>query len=198
MSPDSKYTLSCLLVAQTPKDLPRAGMPAVHELLPRIEVNELLGNADRHLKNLGLLYRDGRNAELAPAYDLLSTCVYLGKQGHALALLPDETRKPVPRASLLTPRSLLRFSNALEIAPKDASRAVRQAARLAAQHWLEPIRPADITPRQRRVLLDRLCRHLHFRQALTALKTRPSALPGMLRRRQRQRNIKARLQQQPC
>ena len=50
--------------------LPQCGEPAVHELLRRIEVNELLGNADMHLKNLGLIYRDRQHAELAPAYDI--------------------------------------------------------------------------------------------------------------------------------
>ena len=170
VSPDSKYTLSYLEVAQTLKDLPLGGVPAIHELLRRIQVNELLGNADMHLKNLGLLYRDGHNAALAPAYDLLSTCVYLGIQGHALALLQEGSIKADPREPLLTPRSLLKFTNALDIAPKDASRAVRDVARLAAVHWLEPIGQADITPRQRRLLLNRLYKHQHIKQALTALK----------------------------
>ncbi len=35
----------------------------------------LIGNGDAHAKNFSVVYRDGR-AELAPAYDLLSTAVY--------------------------------------------------------------------------------------------------------------------------
>jgi serine/threonine-protein kinase HipA len=174
VAPENKYSQSYLAIALTLLDLPACGVPAVHELLRRIEVNDLLGNADMHLKNLGLLYRDARQAELAPAYDLLSTHVYLGTQGHALALLEeakaggkakDDHRKP-----LLTPQSVLRFTNALDIPQKQAARMLREVARLAAETWLEPIQSADITPRQRRILLDRLGAHLHIKQAITALK----------------------------
>lgn len=178
VSPEKKYSQSYLLIAQTLLDLPGCGVPAVHELLRRLEVNDLLGNADMHLKNIGLLYRDARQAELAPAYDLLSTHVYLGTQGHALALLeestpagkpqgkaPDDHRKP-----LLTPQSVLRFTNALDIPQKQAARMLREVARQAAATWLEPIQAADITPRQRRALLERLGSHLHIRQAINALK----------------------------
>ncbi|MES2510999.1 MAG: type II toxin-antitoxin system HipA family toxin [Pseudomonadota bacterium] len=174
VSPENKYSQSYLAIAQTLLDLPACGVPAVHELLRRIEVNDLLGNADMHLKNLGLLYRDARRAELAPAYDLLSTHVYLGTQGHALALLEErktdgkggeDHRKP-----LLTPQSVLRFTNALDIPQKQAARMLRDVARRAAANWLEPIQAADITPRQRRVLLERLGSHLHIRQAINALK----------------------------
>lgn len=175
VAPEKKYSQSYLAIALTLLDLPGCGVPAVHELLRRIEVNDLLGNADMHLKNLGLLYRDARQAELAPAYDLLSTHVYLGTQGHALALL-EEGVKPEGKAGddhrkpLLTPQSILRFTNALDIPQKQLVRMLREVARQAAATWLEPIQSADITPRQRRVLLDRLGGHLHIRQAITALK----------------------------
>ena len=37
----------------------------------------LIGNADNHIKNLSLLYsKDLRTIRLAPAYDILSTCIY--------------------------------------------------------------------------------------------------------------------------
>lgn len=39
----------------------------------------LIGNTDNHIKNLSLLYRsDMKAVRLAPAYDILSTCVYEG------------------------------------------------------------------------------------------------------------------------
>lgn len=178
VSPEKKYSQSYLVIAQTLLDLPGCGVPAVHELLRRIEVNDLLGNADMHLKNLGLLYRDARQAELAPAYDLLSTHVYLGTQGHALALLeearPDDKAKSKAkddhRKPLLTPQSLLRFVNALDIPQKQAARMLREVAKQAAATWLAPIQAADITPRQRRVLLERLGSHLHIKQAINVLK----------------------------
>lgn len=171
VSPESKYSLSYAQIAFTLMALPKCGVPAVHELLRRIEVNELLGNADMHLKNLGLIYRDRHEAELAPAYDILSTHVYLGTQGHALALL-DEADKVAhnPREPLLTPKSMLRLCNVLGIPQKPASQLVRETARKAATSWLESIQNTDITPHQRRVLLNRLSNHAHIRQALGANK----------------------------
>ncbi len=44
------------------------------------------GNADAHLKNWSLIYRDGRTASLAPAYDLVSTIHYIDQDKLALNL----------------------------------------------------------------------------------------------------------------
>lgn len=43
------------------------------EFLKLIVFNVLCGNGDAHLKNFSVVYRDGRNAALSPAYDLVST-----------------------------------------------------------------------------------------------------------------------------
>src|SRR3546814_5994163 len=64
------------------------GEPAVHELLRRMVVNEMLGNPDMHLKNLGLVYPDGKTPRLAPAYDIVGYAAYHACQGHALHIVP--------------------------------------------------------------------------------------------------------------
>ena len=46
------------------------------EAVTRIAVNILLGNTDAHLKNWSLIYRDGVNPELSPAYDIVAFAVY--------------------------------------------------------------------------------------------------------------------------
>ena len=46
--------------------------------------NTLIGNADMHLKNWSMIYRDGRTPELSPGYDFLSTTVYIPDDGMAL------------------------------------------------------------------------------------------------------------------
>src|SRR6218665_3293850 len=38
--------------------------------------NYVIENGDAHLKNFGLLYRSGDDAQLSPAYDLLTTTCY--------------------------------------------------------------------------------------------------------------------------
>ncbi|WP_431812997.1 type II toxin-antitoxin system HipA family toxin [Kocuria sp. cx-455] len=46
------------------------------EFSHRLAFNLLLGNHDAHLKNWSLLYPDGRNPRISPAYDLVSVIVY--------------------------------------------------------------------------------------------------------------------------
>jgi serine/threonine-protein kinase HipA len=48
------------------------------EFVRRLAFNVLIRNADAHLKNWSLLYRDRRVPELSPAYDLVSTTIYSG------------------------------------------------------------------------------------------------------------------------
>lgn len=57
------------------------GVAGVAEYIRRLVFSTLIGNADMHLKNWSLIYRDRRTPALSPAYDLLSTIPYI----------PDET-----------------------------------------------------------------------------------------------------------
>jgi serine/threonine-protein kinase HipA len=56
------------------------------ELLKLIVFNVLCGNGDAHLKNFSVVYRDGRDAALSPAYDLVSTIQYFARGQEAMAL----------------------------------------------------------------------------------------------------------------
>jgi serine/threonine-protein kinase HipA len=60
------------------------GEAGISEFIRRLVFNALIGNADMHLKNWSLLYRDGLNATLAPAYDFVSTIAYLPDDKAAL------------------------------------------------------------------------------------------------------------------
>jgi serine/threonine-protein kinase HipA len=62
------------------------GADGVAELTRRLAFNALIGNADAHLKNWSLIYRDGHTPALAPAYDLVSTVAYLPDDTLALSL----------------------------------------------------------------------------------------------------------------
>jgi serine/threonine-protein kinase HipA len=54
------------------------------EFIRRLVFNTLIGNADMHLKNWSLIYRDGRTPELSPGYDFLSTTVYIPDENAGL------------------------------------------------------------------------------------------------------------------
>lgn len=56
----------------------------VAEFVRRLTFSALIGNADMHIKNWAVIYRDRRNATLAPAYDLVSTIPYLRETEAAL------------------------------------------------------------------------------------------------------------------
>ena len=62
------------------------GTKGLTEFIRRIVFNAAIGNADMHLKNWSLLYRDGRTPELAPGYDYVSTMRYLPERGLGLPL----------------------------------------------------------------------------------------------------------------
>lgn len=85
------------------------GDAAVAEFIRRLVFSTLIGNADMHLKNWSLLYPDGVNPSLSPAYDLLSTIPYLKDDKAALKysrtkvmaeLSIDELRHLAARAGL--------------------------------------------------------------------------------------------------
>ncbi len=52
------------------------GLDAVLEFVRRLVHMVVTGNADMHLKNWALIYPDGRQPRLSPAYDFVSTAVY--------------------------------------------------------------------------------------------------------------------------
>lgn len=54
------------------------------EFIRRLTFNTLIGNGDMHLKNWSLIYLDGRNARLSPAYDFVSTIPYIPGDSAAL------------------------------------------------------------------------------------------------------------------
>lgn len=58
------------------------GLQDVQQLARRLLVNILLANGDAHIKNWTLLYADGVTPRLSPAYDILTTRVYMGDEQH--------------------------------------------------------------------------------------------------------------------
>jgi serine/threonine-protein kinase HipA len=60
------------------------GADGVEEFIRRLVFTVLIGNGDMHLKNWSLIYPDGRNAALSPAYDFVSTIAYMKNEKLAL------------------------------------------------------------------------------------------------------------------
>ncbi|GAB3309134.1 type II toxin-antitoxin system HipA family toxin [Haliea atlantica] len=56
----------------------------IAEFIRRLTYNTLIGNADMHLKNWSMIYKDRRSAALSPAYDLVSTIAFMPDNKAAL------------------------------------------------------------------------------------------------------------------
>jgi serine/threonine-protein kinase HipA len=83
--PEDKYkTASSRNIAEV--IAAEAGEQDVAEFIRRLVFSVLIGNADMHLKNWSLIYRDRRAARLAPAYDFVSTIPYIPDNKAALTL----------------------------------------------------------------------------------------------------------------
>ena len=63
------------------------GLADAQQFARRLLVNILLANGDAHLKNWSLLYQDQITPRLSPAYDIVTTSVYIeGEMQYALNL----------------------------------------------------------------------------------------------------------------
>lgn len=168
--PEDKYTpqASYLAVAAVLLSRPSLGEEAVHELLRRIMVNEMLGNPDMHLKNLGLWYPDGHTPEMPPAYDIVAHTLYSPVRGHGLRILPEAFESGLkPKDSngqrghriQLTPGVLRLFCNQLGIPERPAAKALTDCVKAAYQHWPDMIEASVLTSTQKKKLREHLFRH---------------------------------------
>lgn len=78
-----------------------AGEADLDEFIRRLVFVVASGNGDAHLKNWSLIYPDGINARLAPAYDLVSTIEYSADDQLALNLARSKRWQDVTRESFL-------------------------------------------------------------------------------------------------
>ncbi len=67
------------------------GEQGIEEFIRRLVFNVLIGNADMHLKNWSLIYRDQRHPSLSPGYDFVSTIAYLDDENMALGFLKSKS-----------------------------------------------------------------------------------------------------------
>ena len=136
------------------------GIPAVHEMLRLITVNELLGNYDGHLKNFVLIYRDGKTPELSPAFDIVAWTVYYGGSGNALTLYrKSDVHSNRAPGKTLSPASLRDFCNVLGIAEQPCVAVIRKTVKNALKSWPEMIEASQLNPGQREKLQLRLQTH---------------------------------------
>jgi serine/threonine-protein kinase HipA len=169
--PEQKYLgASYLDIASVMMAFPSLGEPAVHELLRRIVVNELLGNPDMHLKNIGVWYPDGHTPEMPPAYDIVAYAAYHRRIGHALHILPaaglekpmmsvDDARQGKAAKPSIGPNVLRQFCAQLRIPEKPAAAVIRQSVADAVRTWPATIQASPLTSAQKERLMAHFTSH---------------------------------------
>jgi serine/threonine-protein kinase HipA len=123
---------------------PDLGEDAALEFMRRLTINELLGNFDMHLKNVGLLHHSDGRIELAPAYDLVAYSVYVNGEGHALKWTHGQEKKQP-----LSPQLLRAFSNEIGMSEPRLRAVVRDVCARAYEFWPTMIDDSDLLPAQK-------------------------------------------------
>lgn len=155
IQPEEKYTHPAATYAAMASTLreamnmgPGLGDAAAEELIRRVMVNEMLGNYDAHVKNFGVVYRDGRTPELSPAYDVVAYAAYLGGRGHALRFVPGGEKQ-----ARLTPATLRSFCNATGMLETRVRGVLNTAVGKACETWPDLIGGSSLLPKQKQNLL---------------------------------------------
>lgn len=146
---------------------PGLGIDAALEMVRRITVNDMLGNFDGHIKNYGLIYRDGRTPELSPAYDVVAYSALTRGHGHALKFAPDTEKKP-----RVSPQVIRQLCNAVPGLPEPKVNAViRETARLALDAWPRLIEESSLLDKQKSNLME----HFEATPVIASLRKRVGA-----------------------
>jgi serine/threonine-protein kinase HipA len=154
--PDRKYTQFNfdLLAEQVAQ---QAGVAGMLELVRRLVFTAGIGNGDMHAKNWSLIYRDGRTPELAPAYDYVSTIVYMPHDDLGMNLLGSKSFDDVDEARLvaLADRALVPRKPVIDAAHDMADRMRETWPRVASDLPLDAGDRAIIAKQMNRVPLFR-------------------------------------------
>ena len=87
LNKEKKYSGSYEKIAKSIAKISTQKQEDLHIFYKMIVISFLLKNGDAHLKNFGILYETGMKRRfLAPAYDVVNTCIYLPRDKPALTL----------------------------------------------------------------------------------------------------------------
>lgn len=106
-----------------------AGEESTYEFVRRLAFSVSIGNGDMHLKNWSLLYPDTVRPVLSPAYDFVSTLVYI--PGDKLALSFGGSRS----LSEISVDQVRRFADTAHLAVNPVWQIVREVVERTADAW---------------------------------------------------------------
>ena len=115
------------------------GEHAVVELVRRLTFSIAIGNADMHLKNWSVIYPDGKNPKLSPAYELLSTIPYISNQEIALTFGNSRSMTDI------TPEQMRRFADVARVSTATLWKAMLETVEATSEAWRSHD-PLDLLP----------------------------------------------------
>lgn len=124
------------------------GESEAEEFVRRLVFNIAIGNADMHLKNWSVIYRDGVIPKLSPAYDYLSTILYIPNDQLALTIIRERDW------SAITYDLLERFARRAGVPRGIVLNAARDMAGRIQEKWLTS--PISLTKQQRSKLTEHM------------------------------------------
>ena len=129
-----------------------AGADAVVDFTRRLTFSVLIGNADMHLKNWSLLYRDRRRPILAPAYDYVSTIPYLPDDRLALGFGGSK------EISAISQDQIRRFADTARLAVSPLWRVVQETSEKTVTAWKSLEQKAFIPAKIRKAIDEHLAK----------------------------------------
>lgn len=151
--PDAKYHGSFDTVAALVYR--RRDVDSYLEYIRRLFFSYAVGNGDMHLKNVSLIYPDGRRPVLSPAYDLVCTAPYVtGDEDEDLGLKLGRSR----RFESVTPGSFSRLASRVGAPIEATMSAVADVAGLLEETWQQTRPSMAVLPEHMRYLDERLPR----------------------------------------
>ncbi len=100
------------------------------EYVRRLVFMIIIGNADAHLKNWSVIYRDGRTPKLSPAYDLVSTIQYV-PANRSLALNIRRERE----FARVSEQHFARMAGRIGVSPEFVVKVVDETVARARETW---------------------------------------------------------------
>ena len=134
----------------------------------RLIFSVLIGNADMHLKNWSLIYRDGRAPALSPAYDFVATLPYLPKDRLALTFGGSKDINEVTQAQIR------HFADKAGLAVSPLWRIVEETVEQTVETW-RGHNAKEMLPDNIRTAIDRHLEHVASRTVRSATKPRSSS-----------------------
>ncbi|MBU6451847.1 MAG: HipA domain-containing protein [Cyanobacteria bacterium REEB67] len=123
-----------------------SGEEGIKEFVRRLVFTIAIGNADMHLKNWSLLYRDGKNPQLSPAYDFVPTIAFHPDPHLGLSLGGEKLM------TAINLDNFEKFAAKAEVSAKFVNLTVKEAVEQFQAVWTEHKRSLPFPPTVREVI----------------------------------------------